>query len=141
MRRRDFIKKSCLSCAGILGGISAVNILSGCTAIPALKITSKSSEIEIPENSFLPEQNPLIIKNSKLEFDILLVKKKDGTYNALYMQCSHESQPLSATKSGLYCSSHGSSFDLEGKVLLQPALTNLRKFKVEATNGIIKLYL
>lgn len=95
----------------------------------------------MPYASFKPEQNLLIIKNSNLEFDILLVKKKDNTYNALYMQCTHQSQPLSASKTGLFCSSHGSGFDLEGNVTIEPATQPLRKFKTETENEIIKIYL
>lgn len=91
----------------------------------------------IPESSFVDHQNLLIIKNSNFEFDILLVKKKDNTYNALYMQCSHENQPLSATKSGLFCSSHGSAFNLEGEVTVQPATKPLKKFKTRIENNNI----
>ena len=76
-----------------------------------------------------------------MDYDILLVKKTDGTYNALYMQCSHESQSLTANKSGLFCPSHGSAFDLEGNVTQQPAIKPLRKFKTSIENNSIKIYL
>ncbi len=76
-----------------------------------------------------------------MEFDILLVKKSDGTYNALYMQCTHQSQPLTASKTGLFCSSHGSGFDLDGNVTIEPATRPLRKFKTEAGSDAVKIYL
>ena len=67
-------------------------------------------------------------------FNILLIKKNDGTYNALYMMCTHERQPLGATNKGLYCSSHGSGFDLEGNVTIQPATQSLTKFQTSVNN-------
>lgn len=76
-----------------------------------------------------------------MEFDILLVKRKDGTYNALYMQCTHQNQPLSANKSGLFCASHGSAFDLEGNVNVEPATSPLKKFRTETENNNVKIYL
>jgi Rieske Fe-S protein len=57
------------------------------------------------------------------------------------MQCSHQNQPLSATKTGLFCASHGSAFDLEGNVTVEPATDPLRKFKTEVNNATIKIYL
>lgn len=141
MQRREFIKTTCLTCAGVIGGGALLSLFNSCSPLPVLKISTKETKLSIPEASFIENQNVLIIKNSNMEFDILVVKKKDATYNALYMQCTHESQPLSATKSGLFCSSHGSAFNLDGEVTVQPATRPLRKFKTEIENNNIIIYL
>ena len=141
MLRRDFIKTTCVTCAGVLGGSALLSMLNSCAPLPVIKTSSKDKTLLIPESSFVDKQNLLIIKNSNFDFDILLVKKKDNTYNALYMQCSHENQPLSATKSGLFCSSHGSAFNLEGEVTVQPATKPLKKFKTQIENNNIIIYL
>jgi len=141
MLRREFIKTTCLGCAGVLGGTALLSMLNSCSPLPVLKTSSKDNTLSVPESSFVADQNVLIIKNSNFEFDILLVKKKDNTYNALYMQCTHESQPLSATKSGLFCSSHGSAFNLEGEVTVQPATKALKKFRTQTENNNIIIYL
>ncbi|MES2134281.1 MAG: Rieske 2Fe-2S domain-containing protein [Bacteroidota bacterium] len=141
MLRRDFIKTTCVTCAGVLGGGALLSMLNSCAPLPVIKTSSKDKTLLIPESSFADKQNLLIIKNSNFDFDILLVKKKDNTYNALYMQCSHENQPLSATKSGLFCSSHGSAFNLEGEVTVQPATKPLKKFKTQIENNNIIIYL
>ena len=130
-----------MTCAGILGAGSLLSVLNSCVPLPVLQTSSKENTLLVPELSFKDNQNLLVIKNSNLEFDILLVKKKDNTYNALYMQCTHYSQPLSASKSGLFCASHGSGFDLDGNVTLAPATQPLRKFKTETENNTIKIYL
>lgn len=141
MLRREFIKQTCLGCAGIVGGSAILSMLNSCSPLPVLKTSSSDKILRVPESSFTAGQNLLVIKNSNFEFDILLVRKKDNTYNALYMQCSHESQPLSATKSGLFCSSHGSAFNLDGEVTVQPATKPLRKFKTETENNQILIHL
>lgn len=138
MLRRDFIRTSCTGCASILGAGVLMSLLNACAPLPALSTTAVDKTITVPVSSFKEGQNLLLVKNQGTEFDILLVKKKDNTYNALYMQCTHQSQPLSASKSGLFCPSHGSAFDLEGNVTMQPATQALRKFKTETnTNSII----
>jgi nitrite reductase/ring-hydroxylating ferredoxin subunit len=130
-----------MGCAGILGGSALLSMLNSCSPLPVLKTNSEDKVLSVPESSFVENQNLLIVKNSNFEFDILLVKKKDHTYNALYMQCSHESQPLTATKSGLFCSSHGSAFNLEGEVTVQPATKALKKFRTQTENNNIIIYL
>ena len=129
-----------MACASIVSAGSLMTLLNSCAPLPVLKTSSKEN-ILVPETSFQEGQNLLVIKNSEMEFDILLVKKKDNTYNALYMQCSHQSQPLSANKTGLFCSAHGSSFDLEGKVIAEPATVPLHKFRTEIKDNNIKIYL
>ncbi len=141
MQRREFIKTSCLGCVSILGASSLLSMLNSCTPLASIKTTINNNIITIPENTFIENQQLLVVKNIKLDFDILLVKKKDNTYNALYMKCSHQTQPLTATKSGLFCPSHGSSFNLDGDVTMQPATQALQKFKTEIKNNNINIYL
>ncbi len=141
MLRREFIKTGCISCAAVVGGGTLMSLLNSCAALPVLKLTENENKLSVPQSFFAEAQNLLVIKNPKLEFDILLVKKKDNTYNALYMQCTHHAQPLSATKSGLFCSAHGSAFNLNGDVTVQPAINPLKKFKTELENNNIIIYL
>lgn len=141
MLRREFIKTTCLGCAGIVGGSALLSMLNSCSPLPVLKTSSKEKTLSVPETSFAENQYLLIIKNSNYEFDILLVKNKDNTYHALYMQCTHESQPLSATRSGLFCSSHGSAFNLDGEVTVQPATRALKKFRTQIENNQIIIHL
>ena len=71
----------------------------------------------------------------QVAYDILIVKKGDQDYSAIYMKCSHQENPVTATATGLFCSSHGSRFDLEGNVLKEPALTPLKKFNTQIKEG------
>jgi Rieske Fe-S protein len=57
------------------------------------------------------------------------------------MKCSHQDNSLTVTKTGLFCSSHGSTFDLEGNVTKEPALEPLKKFKTEINNSFAKIFI
>ncbi len=145
MERRTFLNKACLGCVGILGlGVVAASLQS-CAPIPFILLESKSEdEVKVSESEFVEDQNLVILKNKEWEADVLLVKiidkkTKNITYNALKMECTHNPTPLTATKHGLNCSTHGSSFDLEGQVTLQPATQPLKKYQVTIENKIIKI--
>jgi len=140
MERRQFIKQSCLSCAGIIAGGTLISLMESCVAMPVYNVTEKTNIIEVPKSKFV-ESNIVMIKTPWLSNDILLVKKTETDYNALYMQCSHEDQILTATNNGLYCSAHGSVFDLDGNVQKEPALKPLRKFKTTINNETITITL
>ena len=140
MQRRDFIKNTCAGCAGLIGAGALLSVLNSCSPLPTLQ-SSQKEIISVPASSFIEGKDLLIVKNSNLEFNILLVKKKDNTYNALYMQCTHQTQPLSASKTGLFCPSHGSAFDLDGNVTVEPATRALKKFKTEIQDQNINIYL
>lgn len=139
--RRDFIKKSCSACLGIAGMGLITSQLSGCAPMPIFKSETKLKIIEVPLNLFIDKNKMLVVRNKQLEFDILLIKISDIKYNAIEMKCSHQDNSLTVTKTGLFCSSHGSTFDLEGNVTMEPALEPLKKFKTEINNSFVKIFI
>lgn len=96
--------------------------------------------LTVPASSF-GEGKLLVVRAPGLDFDVLLVKKADNNYTALLMKCTHQDNPLTATSSGLFCPSHGSSFDLEGRVTKEPALAPLRKYNTTITDNNITIHL
>ncbi|MBI1223002.1 MAG: Rieske 2Fe-2S domain-containing protein [Bacteroidetes bacterium] len=140
MQRRQFIRSSCTLCVGIGAGISAITLLQGCVAVPVYKTKPQSKNLVIPETQFL-ENKLVLVRTPQLDFDILLVKDEADKFHALYMQCSHQNQPLTATNDGLFCASHGSRFDLDGKVQKAPASKELQRFPTyyEKPNIFIQL--
>jgi cytochrome b6-f complex iron-sulfur subunit len=134
--RRDFIKQSCTLCLSVIGLGAVATQLSSCAPLPIYKSEMDKDLITVPLSSFT-DNNMLIVRNNKMDFDILLVKNADATYNALYMKCTHQDNPLTAGKNNLFCASHGSTFDLQGNVTQEPALASLKKFKTEISNSSI----
>ena len=140
MDRRNFIKSSCALCACAMGSGFIASALTGCASLPIYVGVKEQDKIKIPFSSF-KESKILIVRNNKMEFDILLVKNSESNVSALLMKCTHQDNALTANTSGLFCSAHGSTFDLQGKVTKEPALTPLKKFKTEINNQIITVLL
>lgn len=138
--RRDFLKTTCGFCVA-LGTIGfAATVLEGCTSIPVVKASPQQNKLTVPFTAF-GESKYVFVRSAGMEADILLVKKTDGTYTALLMQCTHEAQPLTVSGSSIYCASHGSSFDLEGKVVKAPASRPLLKYPVSTDESSIIIQL
>ncbi|MEO5643011.1 MAG: Rieske (2Fe-2S) protein [Bacteroidia bacterium] len=127
--RRNFLKKTCGFCVA-LGGIGfASSLLESCSSVPMIKASAANNKVSVPVNAFATDKPYVLVRVNSLENDILLVRNADGTFNGLYMKCTHQDQPLSVSGNGLHCSAHGSSFDLEGNVTQSPATLPLKKYK------------
>ena len=113
-------------------GLAAGLSLSGCGTIPIYKPTITNKVIYLDELKMAANKLN-IIQHSSLAFNILLVKTDSG-YTALQMQCSHQNQPLIATKTGLFCNAHGSSFNLLGKAMREPAIKPLKTYETSILN-------
>ena len=130
MQRRDFLRTTCMACTGSALGILA---LAGCGTLPLVKATQENNTLVFPASDF-GESAQVIVRHPKLTFDLLVMKHTDGSLSAVYMRCTHEDQPLTATAKGLHCSSHGSRFALDGAVVTGPATKPLLSFPV-TTDG------
>lgn len=140
MKRREFIGKTCGACAGLLALGFASTLMEGCSSpLPVASATIDNKLIRVSLDAML-QSNVMIVRNAKLASDILLVKKGEE-YTALQMTCTHQIQPLTATATGLYCSSHGSTFDLDGNVTREPAVKSLKKYQLERNNNEIIIHL
>lgn len=137
--RREFIRRSCAACIGTAASGLLFSQLTSCApAFPVYKAKFDKGAIQVPITSF-ETSNLVIVRDLQMDFDILLVKKSTEEYEAIYMKCSHQANPLTATATGLFCSAHGSSFDLDGNVRTEPATDPLQKFKTELSNNLITI--
>jgi len=133
--RRQFIKTSCTAC---LGALISSQLTSCAPAFPVYKTKFEKGTVNVPLTSFATS-NLVIVRDMQMDFDILVVKKAETDYQSIYMKCSHQSNPLTATSTGLFCSAHGSSFDLDGNVRTQPASAPLQKFKTDLNENFITI--
>ena len=135
--RRDFIKQSCNLCLGIVGIGALVTQVSSCAPLPVYKTITANGTMSVPVASFTENNAIVIVRNPDLQYDIALIKKTATDYTALQLQCTHQANSLTATKTAFICPSHGSTFDLEGKVMKEPALLPLKKYKTKLINASI----
>lgn len=140
MERKDFIKSSCKACLGLALSGAVISLFEGCATMPVYKTKSVDGVLSVPVAQFA-ETKMVLARTSQLDYDVLVQKRDDGTYTALYMRCSHQDQPLNATATGLYCTAHGSTFDLEGNVTKEPAINSLVKFKAVEENQSVNIYI
>ena len=124
-----------------IGAGAAVSSLQSCSTLSVIKAYEQDGKIEVDLLSFPKDSNVLLLRTSKLEYDILLIRKPDNAFTALYMQCTHNANPLSPTTSRILCSSHGAEFDMEGNVKAGPAKEKLRSFPVKLAGDKILILL
>ncbi|GGH14369.1 QcrA and Rieske domain-containing protein [Mucilaginibacter phyllosphaerae] len=136
--RRNFIKSGCAACVLAASGAS---FLESCSSpLPLVKAAgAKAGVVEVAANSFTAG-NMLVVRTKQLECDILLIKNGDA-YKALYLRCTHEGVGLTPAANKIFCSAHGSVFDLDGKVVKEPALRPLQTYPTEVINNQIIIHL
>jgi Rieske Fe-S protein len=128
MDRKEFIKNTCTVCVGcLLLGFNNTDDAKEKRSKP-IKLTPVNGKLEILNQLFIDNNtNALVLRYDQLDADILLVKKEE-MYTALYMLCTHEGVSLSYKKEKLYCSAHGSQFDMDGNATIEPAQKPLAQF-------------
>ena len=134
MNRRKFIKNSCISCMGLLAGIS---LIESCSPAKMIHSPINGSDIIVElkdfenihkgQKQYLPY---LIIENDQLKYPICLYRINETTYSAVWMCCTHQGATLQVFGDKLQCPAHGSEFNQLGEVLNTPATERLRKFPV-----------
>ncbi|RYU90292.1 Rieske (2Fe-2S) protein [Mucilaginibacter terrigena] len=137
--RRSFIKSGCAACILTASGLS---FLESCSApLPMIKLAgTKAGQVEVGTDSFTGKGNMLVVRSKQLEYDILLIKNGEA-YKALYLRCTHEGVGLTPAANKIFCSAHGSVFDLDGKVVKEPALRPLKTYQTEVINNQIIIHL
>jgi nitrite reductase/ring-hydroxylating ferredoxin subunit len=133
MDRRNFLLNACQACAA-LALVPAIASLEGCATA---KGTVADGMLTVPLGSL--KGDTTLVKTKGLADNLLLVKRADGSYTALVLNCPHKHGPVKEEGAQLVCEWHGSRFDLEGKVLNGPAKADLKHYPVEVTGEVVKV--
>lgn len=139
MKRRSFIKRSCLLCAGLTAGASVLTLLEGCATAKVQKVAVVNKRINIDATLCNELQKVLVLRTDDLEYDVLLYYVSNANYSAVLLKCTHYDNPVFVNNKEVFCPSHGSKFDYTGKVLTEPATQSLKAFKTSLVNNTISI--
>jgi Rieske Fe-S protein len=128
--RREFLKRTglVLGAASLTGMLS--EILASCSSLTGPSVQHGTTTVNIAS---LTSDGQFIVDSSVTPdgTPILVIRQNATTYTALSMLCTHQGCQVNSPSSGqIYCSCHGSVFDLHGNVLAGPAPSPLAKYGV-----------
>jgi Rieske Fe-S protein len=144
--RREFIFGVGKATGAAALGYIALPLLESCLPTSAPLVPAPTS---IPLNadgtitvdvSTLTQANPEMVvadftvpTGPQAGFGVIVTLTPDGTYHALSMKCTHLGCAVNGalTDNEIYCSCHGSEFDLNGNVVRGPATTPLISFTIK----------
>lgn len=141
MDRKEFIKTCGYAC---LGATLFAPLLQGCVSTKSITAVIEGGNLLVPISDFVKNGkslNYIVVNNTQLQYPIYLFRFSDVEYTALYMQCTHQGNELTAYGDKLVCSAHGSEFDNKGKVTNGPASNPLRTFPTQLGNQNILISL
>lgn len=136
MNRRDFLLNTCKACAA-MALVPAAAALEGCAA-SGKALAVKDGLIEVPMDA-LGSSGTAIVKAEGIGNKLMLVRRADGSYIALELNCPHKNGPLKQQGGNLVCQWHGSTFDLDGNLLKGPSKTGLKTHPVEAVGNVLRV--
>ncbi|MBK7944577.1 MAG: Rieske (2Fe-2S) protein [Flavobacteriales bacterium] len=128
MNRRDFLHHACQACAA-LAVIPIAASLEGC-ATSAKAFAVKDGVLELTTDE-LDKSGRTVVKADGLANKLIIVKRADGNYTALELNCPHKNGPLKEKGGMLECEWHGSTFDFDGQVTKGPSKSGLKSYPVE----------
>ena len=112
----------------------------GCATARIYNTEAENNMVRLPLALFL-EKNIVITRIKGEEFDLAVLKKKEGTFDALQMRCTHAENALTYTGNGFICHVHGSTFANTGEVTKGPAEDKLKSYRIEMAGDILIIHI
>lgn len=128
--RREFLKRTglVLGAASLTGMLS--EILASCSSPLSPAVQHGTTTVNIASLT----SNGQFLVDSSVTPDgtpILVIRQSATSYTALSMLCTHQGCQVNQPSGGsIYCSCHGSRFDLHGNVIQGPAPSPLTNYGV-----------
>ena len=81
-------------------------LLDSCASTQVINASPENGSIRVDLASFTNDTKALIVRAKQMEYDILLLKNENN-YKAIYLQCTHQNNPVQYTSGGIVCNVHG----------------------------------
>jgi Rieske Fe-S protein len=128
--RREFLKRTGITLTGITLAGALGQILESCSSLTGPAVSHGTTTIDISKLT----SNGQFLVDSSVSPDgtpILVIRQNATTYTALSMLCTHQGCQVNSPSGGsIYCSCHGSRFNLYGQVVNGPAPSALTSYSV-----------
>lgn len=145
--RRDFLRSTSGVVAACVTGTAVASLLNSCTSIKFISVVENDGKLVVSKTEF-GELLFVVVKSKATPFPIYLSRTSNKnqetvseSYSALLMRCTHKQCEVKPAGNLLYCPCHGSEFSSSGKVLKEPASTDLHKFSVTQDDKSIYIHL
>ena len=147
--RRDFCARA--ATFAVFGGALGT-CLSGCggggptspsnaTLLPVVNATRTNGQITVPIDSaspLSPVGSLALVQTSS--GSVLVGHAAQDSYVALASICTHQNCTINGYSSQTYvCPCHGSTFDINGRVLGGPAPSSLRQYPTQLSGGVLTI--
>lgn len=126
MDRRRFLRTACQACAA-LAVVPAVASLESCSSGKSLAVDNGTLNIPLGD---LSRSGTTVVRAQGLGAKLMVVRRDDGSYTALLLNCPHKNGPVKEKAGVLTCDWHGSTFDRDGKVTKGPSKQDLKRYPV-----------
>ena len=132
--RRGFLKcAAATGAAAVFGG----SLLSACATALSYRGSLTNGRVRIPAQqlSLIADQPGLLVDAPGLPEKIWLIHA-EGEWLAIGAQCTHLKCQVRPRGGFISCNCHGSTFQIDGRVIRGPASQPLRRYVVEVTKGL-----
>ena len=132
--RRGFLK--CAATTGALAMLSG-SLLSACATAMSYRGAVLNGGVRIPvqQLSQIADQAGLLVDAPGLPEKIWLIRAEDE-WLAIGAQCTHLKCQVRPRGGFISCNCHGSTFQIDGRVIRGPASQPLRRYVVQVVDGL-----
>ena len=85
--------------------------------------------------------NAILVDADFLDDPIALIEVAPDEFHALSTRCTHQGCQVRPARTQLRCPCHGSTYDLDGKVVRGPAIEALTSYDVRLEREVITIYI
>lgn len=145
MKRRNFIKTSCLGC---LGAAVTGTMSQGCSPAHLVNAGIENNRVVLKKSEFIVLKKEkeswrewVLVKTDRLPFPLGVFRFDEDRYAASYLECTHQQCEIAPEGDYLQCPCHGSEFSNEGKLQKGPAEADLKTFRITTDAQNIYIHL
>ncbi len=135
MDRRRFLRAACQACAA-LAVVPAAASLESCSGGKSLAVSNGTLSVPLAD---LGKSGTTVLRAQGLDAKLMVVRRDDGSYTALLLNCPHKNGPVKEKGGVLTCDWHGSTFDRDGKVTKGPSKQDLKRYPVTVEGDMLRV--